>query len=150
MPRVETFQQFYEGKTPLENKLKPGDKVKNINPDCKHYKSKGEVTKVEDIPEVSDGKGGKNTPGKLVYYTDEKTGRKLKKTGSQLKEDPISEWVRIEEKKKRKKKKKSKKKKRKVSGLTYGRTFGWPGWFGGYYGGDGSGAAGGDGGGGGE
>ena len=129
---VGTFKQFCEDKAPLENKLKPGDSVKNTNPECKHYKSKGKVTKVEDIPEVSDGKGGKNT------------------TGSQLKEDPISEWVRIEEKRRKKKKKSKKKKKKKITGLSYGRTFGFPGWFGGYYGGEGGFSSGGDGGGGGE
>ena len=138
-----SFKRFVESKTPLENKLKPGDNVKNTNPECKHYKSKGKVTKIEDIPEVPDGKGGKNTPGKLVHYTDETTGKKLKKTGSQLK---IKEWIELHEGKKKKKKKK--KKKRKVSALTYGRTFAFPGWFGGYYGGDGSGvSSGGDGGG---
>ena len=149
---IGTFKQFCEDRVPLENKLKPGDSVKNTNPECKHYKSKGKVTKVEDIPEVSDGKGGKNTPGKLVHYTDEKTGKKLKKTGSQLKEDPISEWVHIEEKRRKKKKKPKKKsrKKKKITGLSYGRTFGFPGWFGGYYGGEGGFSSGGDGGGGGE
>ena len=149
MSKLGTFKQFCEDKVPLENDLVPGDKVKNTNPKCKHYKSEGTVEKVEDIPEVSDGKGGKNTPGKLVVYKDEKTGKKLKKTGSQLSaDDTISEWVHILEKKKRRKKKKKKSKKRKMPGLTRGRTFGWPGWFGGYYGGEGSGTNGGDGGGG--
>jgi hypothetical protein len=76
-----------EDKTPITSELKPGDKIKNTNPDCKHYKSKGKVEKVTDLPEVSDGKGSKNIPGKVVHYTDEKTGKKLKKTGEQLEKD---------------------------------------------------------------
>lgn len=86
----ESFNEYYDrvvsemNREPITSKLKKGDNVKNVNPDCKHYKSGGEVEKVEDLPEVKDGKGGENMPGKLVVYKDEKTGRKLKKTGEQL------------------------------------------------------------------
>tara|TARA_B100000700_G_C14483982_1_gene596443 strand:- start:270 stop:545 length:276 start_codon:yes stop_codon:yes gene_type:complete len=85
----ESFNEYYnrvlsEIRTPITSKLKKGDDVKNVNPDCKHYKSEGEVERVEDLPEISDGKGGENMPGKLVVYKDKKTGRKLKKTGEQL------------------------------------------------------------------
>ena len=38
-----TFKIFFE------KSFKPGDKVENVNPDCKQYKSKGTVTSVKDI-----------------------------------------------------------------------------------------------------
>jgi len=83
-----------EAKKPITSKLKPGDKIKNVNPDCEHYGSKGVVKKVEDLPET-DGKDVEskhNMPGKVVEYevTNKKSGRykpkdKIKKTGEQLK-----------------------------------------------------------------
>ena len=80
---MDTFKKFVSEIT--SRSLHTGDKIKNINPDCKHSGSEGEVEAIEDLPEISDGKGGKNMPGKLAVYRDEKTGKKLKKTLDQLK-----------------------------------------------------------------
>lgn len=64
-----------------------GDHVKNVNPDCEHSNSEGDVEKIEKLPRISDGKGGTNMPGRLIVYRDEKTGKRLKKTADQLKKD---------------------------------------------------------------
>ena len=83
-----------EKQTPITSKLRPGDKVKNVNPDCEHYGSKGVVKKVEDLPETGskDVESKHNMPGKVVEFevTNKKKGKfkpkdKLKKTGEQLK-----------------------------------------------------------------
>lgn len=90
-----TFKQYHdyitEGK-PLANTLKPGDKIKNTNPDCEHYGSEGEVEDVEKIPEKGSSKvkNKHNTPGRLVKYRvtndgDEyQSGDTLYKTSDQL------------------------------------------------------------------
>ncbi len=77
-----TFRQYVS--EVMARDLHKGDHVKNVNPNCKHSGSEGDVEKVEDLPEIGDGKGGKNMPGKLVVYKDEDSGRKLKKTADQL------------------------------------------------------------------
>jgi len=74
-------------------KLKPGDKVENINSDCDHYKSKGTVKKVKNLPHDGDRKvkNGRNVPGQVVEYEVDNTsknyedGDKLTKTEIQLK-----------------------------------------------------------------
>lgn len=84
MKRI-TFRQYVS--EVMSKNLHKGDHVKNINPDCKHAGSEGDVEEIEDLPEVDDGKGGKNMPGKLAVYRDEHTGKRLKKTLDQLKKD---------------------------------------------------------------
>lgn len=79
---IMTFKQYVS--EVMAKDLHKGDHVKNINPDCKHVNSHGDVEDIEDLPEISDGKGGKNMPGKLIVYKDKNTGRKLKKTADQL------------------------------------------------------------------
>ena len=83
-------------KTPLTSKIKKGDTVVNTNPGCKHFKSKGKVKGVKKLPNIPDGKGGKNMPGKLIHYKDKKTGKDLYKTGDQLKnvkkKRTLKEW----------------------------------------------------------
>jgi len=62
---------FYEQKTNIRaNELKRGNTVKNINPECAHFKSEGEVVKVASMPVIKTKKvkNGKNTPGNLVTY----------------------------------------------------------------------------------
>lgn len=77
---IDTFKAF------VEKTFKPGDKVENINPDCKQHKSKGTVTAVKNIK----GKKG-NIIGKKVEYKCDcegktwKKGDKLEKTEIQLK-----------------------------------------------------------------
>jgi len=67
------------------NEVHKGDKIKNTNPDCKHYKSKGVVTKVSKIK----GKKG-NIVGNKVEYKASNNGKhwekgdKLEKTEIQL------------------------------------------------------------------
>jgi len=70
----------------ISNELKPGDKVKNINPDCKHYKSTGEVVDVKKIK----GKGG-NAGNKIEY--------KIKNRGKNFKENDKVEKTEIQLKK---------------------------------------------------
>ena len=70
-----TFKAFVEA-----CKFKPGDEVKNINPDCKQYRTQGTVTRVSDIK----GKKG-NIIGKKVEYKCDCDGKKLEKTVDQLK-----------------------------------------------------------------
>ena len=67
------------------NEVHKGDKIKNTNPDCKHYKSKGVVTKVSKIK----GKKGNVVGNKVEYKATNKgkhweKGDKLEKTEIQL------------------------------------------------------------------
>lgn len=77
---IDTFKTF------VEKAFKPGDRVKNVNPDCKQYKSSGTVTDVKPIK----GKKG-NIIGKKVEYKCDcdgntwKKGQELEKTQDQLK-----------------------------------------------------------------
>ena len=73
---IDTFKVFIEKRCTF----KQGDKVRNINPDCKQYKTEGEVTKVSNIK----GKKG-NIIGKKVEYKCDCNGKKLEKTIDQLK-----------------------------------------------------------------
>lgn len=70
-----TFKAFVEN-----CKFKPGDEVKNVNPDCKQYGTQGKVTKISNIK----GKRG-NIIGKKVEYKCDCNGKKLEKTVDQLK-----------------------------------------------------------------
>ena len=81
------FKSFIKESVKKPNSIKPGDKVVNDNPECKHYKSKGKVTKVKNIT----GKGG--VVGKKIEYTimnkgkSYKPGEKVEKTEIQLDKD---------------------------------------------------------------
>jgi hypothetical protein len=83
---MDTFKVFYE-KTNLEpNELTIGDRVEDCNSDCKHYKSKGSVTKVSKIK----GKKGNIVGNKVSYRCDcdgptWSKGDELEKTEIQLK-----------------------------------------------------------------
>lgn len=63
------------------SKLKPGDKVKNINSSCKHYGSEGIVETLEELPQYM---------GDVVLYRTTNSGKTwkegdiLKKTEIQL------------------------------------------------------------------
>jgi len=67
------------------NELKPGDKVKDINPECKEYNAKGVVKSVKKV------RDGSRKAGNLVEFEvknsgkDFKSGDRLKKTEIQLK-----------------------------------------------------------------
>lgn len=67
------------------NEVHKGDKIKNTNPECKHYKSKGVITKVSKIK----GKKGNVVGNKVEYKATNdgknwKKGDKLEKTEIQL------------------------------------------------------------------
>jgi len=85
---------FYEQVTNLKaNELKKGDKIENINTQCDHYKSKGEVVDIISMPKKKTNrvKSGENTPGKLVKYkitnsgSNYEPGDEVTKTEIQLK-----------------------------------------------------------------
>ncbi len=67
------------------NELKPGDKVKDINPSCKEKDARGTVRSVKKV------KDGKRTAGNLIEFEVENKGRsyrpgdRIKKTEIQLK-----------------------------------------------------------------
>lgn len=75
------------------NELKPGDKVKDINPGCKEKNAKGTVKSIRKV------KDGKKIAGNLIEFEVEnkgkhyKPGQKLKKTEIQLKK--VSESFRV-------------------------------------------------------
>lgn len=81
------FQKFIkeEACNVCVNELKPGDRVKDINPSCKEYKASGKVKSVKKV------KDGKRTAGNLIEFEVDnkgkhfKPGQKLKKTEIQLK-----------------------------------------------------------------
>ena len=56
------------------NEVHKGDKIKNTNPECKHYKSKGVITKVSKIK----GKKG-NVVGNKIEYKASNDGKHWKK-----------------------------------------------------------------------
>lgn len=94
------FDQFYEQRTNVApNELKPGDRVKNVNPECDHYKSVGTVKKVKKVKQDNN-----KTAGNIIDYEVENDsnsipdkngtfhrGEDLEKTEIQLKK--IKEWV---------------------------------------------------------
>lgn len=74
------------------NELKQGDKIKNINPDCKHSGTEGVVTKVKK----NKGKGG--VCGNTVFYKvtkdskhkDKYKGKEIEKTEIQLAKEDVN------------------------------------------------------------
>jgi len=82
----DVIKSYLEEKTNLNpNELRPGDEIENCNQNCKHFGSKGVVTKVKRI----EGKGG--TVGNKIEYKISnkghtyKPGDKVEKTEIQLK-----------------------------------------------------------------
>lgn len=71
-----SFKRFLSEKCSTCNvnpgELKPGDEIVNSNPNCKHFRSKGTVTKVSKI------KDGDNTVGNKVKYKIKNKGKKFK------------------------------------------------------------------------
>ena len=74
MDGIPTFKRFFNDSV-SPNELKKGDKVKNTNPECKHYKSEGEVTSVRKIKQK--GKN-KNVAGNIVKYKVTNKGKRFK------------------------------------------------------------------------
>jgi hypothetical protein len=82
---MKTYKQFVEQTNIIANELKPGDAIEDINPDCKHYKSKGVVTKVKKIKDKT-GTVGNKICYKCTNDGDAWTkGQSLDKTEIQLK-----------------------------------------------------------------
>jgi len=69
---VINFKSFLTETIPGPNKIKTGDEVINDNPECRHYKSKGKVTKVKTLK----GKGG--VVGKKIEYKVKNKGKAYK------------------------------------------------------------------------
>ena len=77
----------------LKKDVSVGDDIKNINPDCEHYKTKGKVKKIIRRPETGSSKvkNKHNIPGSDAEYEvtndTEKAGKgdRLKKSLDQLK-----------------------------------------------------------------
>lgn len=81
------FNQYVES---LARDLKKGDTIKNINPDCEHHGSEGEVQDVVDLPEKGskDVKSKHNMPGKLVKYKVKNTDGENYEPDDTLYKDP--------------------------------------------------------------
>ena len=87
---MKTFRQYLAEVQAKD--LKPGDKVKNVNGDCEHANSEGEVEAVVKLPHKGDRevKNGNNMPGRLVKYKvtnntkNAEEGDHLYKTADQL------------------------------------------------------------------
>ena len=84
---MQTFKRYVEM---LAKDAKPGDKIKNINPDCEHHGSEGEVEDIVDLPERGSKqvKSKHNMPGKLVKYKVSNTDDENFEDGDTLYKDP--------------------------------------------------------------
>lgn len=79
----------------LKKDVHVGDDIKNINPDCEHYGTKGKIKKIIKRPEVDSDKVSNkhNIPGNDVEYevtNDTETAKKgdrLRKSLDQIKKD---------------------------------------------------------------
>ena len=82
------FNKLYEAL--MANDLKKGDKIKNVNKDCEHAGSEGEVENVVDLPQRGKDqvKSKHNMPGKLVKYKVTNTDGKNFEKGDTLYKDP--------------------------------------------------------------
>jgi len=59
MGRIHTFKEFHNNECNVDaNELKPGDRVENINDQCKHFRSTGTVVKMLKIPQEDDKVAG--------------------------------------------------------------------------------------------
>jgi hypothetical protein len=82
----------------LASKLKKGDHVKNINGECEHGGSEGDVEKVIRLPHMDSDKvkNQNNMPGRVVQIRVTNSGKnyekgdRLTKTGDQLVKKPKS------------------------------------------------------------
>lgn len=91
---MKTFRRYLN--EVMAKDLKPGDKVKNVNGDCEHANSEGEVEDVVKLPHKGDKEvdNGNNMPGRLVKYKvtndtkNAKKGNHLYKTADQLVKKP--------------------------------------------------------------
>jgi hypothetical protein len=48
------YKQLFEGCNVCANELKVGDRVQNINPECEHYRSIGDVMDISSITDKDD------------------------------------------------------------------------------------------------
>lgn len=84
-----SFRRFVAEKCSTCNvnpdELKPGDEVVNSNSHCKHYKSKGTVTKVSKIKEKGNSVGNKVKYKIKNKSKNFKPGDEVEKTEIQLK-----------------------------------------------------------------
>tara|TARA_B110000495_G_C23037012_1_gene619722 strand:+ start:2936 stop:3214 length:279 start_codon:yes stop_codon:yes gene_type:complete len=82
-----TFKQYIES---LARSLSNNDKIKNINPDCEHHGSEGEIEDIVDLPEKGSKqvKSKHNMPGKLVKYKVTNSDNKNFEAGDTLYKDP--------------------------------------------------------------
>lgn len=83
-----TFKQYFE--SVMANDLKQGDKIKNVNKDCEHAGSEGEVERVVDLPQrgKTQVKSKHNMPGKLIKYKVTNTDGENYEKGDTLYKDP--------------------------------------------------------------
>ena len=74
-----TFKQYLT--EVMAKDLKKGDKIKNVNSDCEHVDSEGEVEDVVKLPHKGDKqvKNGNNMTGRLVKYKVTNDGKNYKK-----------------------------------------------------------------------
>lgn len=61
--QMDSFKKFYEQCNVCANELEPGDHIENINPDCDHFRSRGMVIGIKNIPQDT-----KRDAGKLIVY----------------------------------------------------------------------------------
>jgi hypothetical protein len=84
-----SFFTYFENKNSCNvkaNELRAGDKVEDINPDCKHYKAKGKVIGIEKVKQDKDKIAGNLIKIKVANTTKNcEPGQVLKKTEIQLK-----------------------------------------------------------------
>ena len=87
MSKFNKFNQYVES---LAKDLKKGDHIKNINPDCEHHGSEGEVEDIVDLPQKGSNmvKSKHNMPGKLIKYKVDNTDDENYEPGDTLYKDP--------------------------------------------------------------
>ena len=79
---MKNFRRFCENCNVKANELRPGDKVKNINPGCKEYGAEGVVKSVKKV------KDGKRIAGNLVNIKVKNKGKNFK-PGDNIKKTEI-------------------------------------------------------------
>tara|TARA_R110002110_G_scaffold96358_7_gene248307 strand:+ start:2985 stop:3317 length:333 start_codon:yes stop_codon:yes gene_type:complete len=61
---IQSFKTYFENDCNIDaNELQVGDSVENINPECDHYKSEGQVLKISTVPQDRE-----KTAGNIVVY----------------------------------------------------------------------------------
>ena len=66
---MQKFKDYFDD----NEDLRPGDTCKNINPDCKHFGSEGEVIEIKDINDNEHD----NRIGKAVVYRVNNRGKEF-------------------------------------------------------------------------